>query len=289
MSVEFETALRRFIPRINRWLDRYLPAEDKPPQTLHRAMRYAVFAGGKRLRPFLVCEAFRWVGGRGRTVYPAACAVELIHTYSLIHDDLPALDNDDYRRGKPTCHRVFGEAIAILAGDALHALAFELLAKTGNVAVVNEIAKAIGTGGLVGGQVADVEMEGKDVGEEDVRFIHERKTAALFVASVRVGAILGGANPKQLASLTKYAKNAGLAFQITDDILDIKGDRKKLGKSTGADEKLDKATYPKAVGGTEKARAIAKSLVEKAKSSLLKSHDNRLLYSLADFIIRRTY
>jgi len=288
MDVILKKAFDKYIPLIDQWLDKLLPKDDKPPQAIHRAMRYSVFAGGKRLRPIMAIEAFKWVGGKGAKIYPVACAIELIHTYSLIHDDLPAMDNDDFRRNKPTCHKVFGEANAILAGDALHALAFELLAKTDDAKIIGEVANAIGTEGLVGGQVVDIELEGCDVSEDDVRFIHERKTAALFVASVQAGAMAGIASEKELKSITQFAKRLGLAFQITDDILDIKGDQEELGKDIGSDLEHDKATYPKAVG-IEKSQEIAEQLIQKAKKALLPNHSNSLFIALADFVINRTY
>ena len=288
MDKILKTTFNKYIPIINRWLDKLLPPEDAVPQTIHRAMRYSIFAGGKRLRPTMAIRAFHWVGGKSRMIFPASCALEMIHTYSLIHDDLPAMDNDDFRRGEPTCHKIFGEAIAILAGDALHALAFEILGKTKNPKLIGEVAEAIGTSGLVGGQVVDIEMEGKDIDEETVMFIHLNKTAALFITSVRLGAILGKASQKELEALTKYAQSIGLAFQITDDVLDIKGDRESLGKDIGSDLDLDKATYPRAVG-VERSMKIAAELVENAKSSLLQKYDNKMFMALGDFILERTY
>jgi len=282
-----KSSIDDFFPVIDDWLHRLLPSENDKPELVHSAMRYSVFAGGKRLRPFLVYKAFKWVGGDGNIIFPPACAIEFIHTYSLIHDDLPAMDNDDLRRGKPTCHRVFGEAVAILAGDALHALAFKLLAETGNAKIVYETANAIGSNGLVGGQVVDVEMEGQNVDEENVYYIHSRKTAALFIASVRVGAILAGASEKQLNSLTNYAKNIGIAFQITDDILDIMGETEKIGKPAGSDIELDKATYPKAIG-LDKSKKVAAKLIDKAINSLLNHRDNRIFVDLANYILNRT-
>ncbi len=288
MDKILKTTLNKYIPIINRWLDKLLPPEDAVPQTIHRAMRYSIFAGGKRLRPTMAIKSFHWVGGKSRIIFPASCVLEMIHTYSLIHDDLPAMDNDDMRRGEPTCHKVFGEAIAILAGDALHALAFEILAKTKNPELMGDVAEAIGTSGLVGGQVVDIEMEGKDIDEETVRFIHLNKTAALFITSVRLGAILGKSSQKELEALTKYARNIGLAFQITDDVLDIKGSQESLGKNIGSDLELDKATYPRAVG-VERSMEIAAELVENAKSALLQDHDNKMFMSIGDFILERTY
>lgn len=290
MEPILKRAVDYYVPRVNKWLDRFLPSADTPPETVHRAMRYCVFAGGKRLRPLLSIAAFKWAGGSGVRVYPIACAIEMIHSYSLIHDDLPAMDDDDFRRGRPSCHRAFGEAVAILAGDALHARAFELLAKLDNVQIVSEVARAIGTEGLVGGQVADIELEGQDVSEADVRFIHQRKTAALFVATVRASAIAADANKKQISALTRYAKNLGLAFQIVDDILDIKGDKEKIGKNLHSDLKLDKATYPKAIG-LERSQKLAEKLIDNARRAIASypSSDGKLLTAIADFVLSRTY
>ena len=286
MNPVLNKAIKVYVPRVNRWLDKLLPEESETPEAVHRAMRYSVFSGGKRLRPILAIEAFKWANGKGQAIYPSACALEMIHAYSLIHDDLPAMDNDDFRRGKPTCHRVFGEAMAILAGDALHALAFEILSKTKNNDIVREVAIAIGTDGLVGGQVVDIELEGCDISESDVRFIHERKTAALFVTAVRTGAMIAKAPKNKLNALTKYAKKLGLAFQITDDILDIKGDSKKLGKSIGSDLKLDKATYPKAIG-LDASQKKAEQLIKSAKRDLSSGNDNSVLNAIADFVLSR--
>ena len=288
MNEYLRKVLDEYTPILNFWLDKILPAENDVPQTIHRAMRYSVFAGGKRLRPILAIESFKWVGGSGDRIFPPACALELIHTYSLIHDDLPAMDDDNYRRKKLTCHKVFGEAIAVLAGDALSALAFGILAETTNASIIAEIAKAIGTKGLVGGQVADIEMEGKQVDENDVKFIHTNKTGALFVASVKLGAMMGGGSEFEISTLTEYAKNFGLAFQITDDILDIKGDQSELGKDIGSDLELDKATYPRAVG-LERSKEIARALVENAKNVFPDDKDNRFFISLADFVMERTF
>ena len=281
-------AIERELPQINNYLDKLLPSENVPPEIVHKAMRYSVFSGGKRLRPLMTIESFRWAGGSGDEIYPFACAIEIIHAYSLIHDDLPAMDDDDFRRNKPTCHKVFGEAIAILAGDALHAIAFEILARSGKVEIVEDVARAIGTCGLVGGQVADIELEGRDVSEADVRFIHERKTGALFTAAVRVGAVFADADENALNAITNYAKNVGLAFQITDDLLDLKGNLKKKGSNIHSDLKLDKATYPRAVG-KERAFKIAEKLVQDAKKILPDDRDNELLNAIADFVLERTY
>lgn len=251
-------------------LNEFLPPEDMKPEVIHKAMRYSVFAGGKRLRPILLMASAEAVGGASSEMLPAACAMEMIHTYSLIHDDLPAMDNDDYRRGRPTNHKVFGEAMAILAGDALLTLAFHTLtlcSKTFPLDRVNwavaEISSAAGSLGMVGGQVADLEAEGRVVTREELEFINSNKTSALFVASVRSGAILAGASSHQLEALTDYGRHLGLAFQIRDDILDITGDSTKLGKATGSDFRKKKATFP-ALYGLEEAIAMARDESKKA-------------------------
>ncbi|NLO89659.1 MAG: polyprenyl synthetase family protein [Clostridia bacterium] len=259
---------------VEKALDLYLPGEDAEPKIIHEAMRYSVFAGGKRIRPILVIASAEAVGGNEETVLPAACALEMIHTYSLIHDDLPAMDNDDYRRGKPTNHKVFGEAMAILAGDALLTHAFGVITRcSGKVddssimMVLRELSEAAGSMGMVGGQVMDILSEGKEINGEELQFIHRHKTGCLFRASIRTGAILSGANHEKLAALTAYAEHLGLAFQIIDDILDVTGNEKKLGKKTGSDIKKQKATYP-ALYGLEKSRELAKKEIESAVESL---------------------
>jgi len=241
-----------------------LPPEDRFPGELHRAMRYSVLAGGKRLRPLLAITAYETFDGRQQEIIDhAACAIELVHTYSLIHDDLPCMDDDDLRRGRPTVHKQFSESTAVLAGDALHDLAFTLMAETGSIRAVSELAYAIGTEGMIGGQMADVMAEGKKVSLEQIRFIHTHKTGALIRASVRIGAILARVDNALLAKLTVYGEKIGLAFQIIDDILDIRGDQKKLGKMVGSDCKKQKATYPGTVG-LEQARKDADQLIEEA-------------------------
>jgi geranylgeranyl diphosphate synthase type II len=277
-------------------LGRFLPAESAPPETLHRAMRYSVFAGGKRLRPVLVAAGAEAVGGRPDDVMPTACAVEMIHTYSLIHDDLPAMDNDDFRRGAPTSHKVFGEAIAILAGDALLTLAFRLLADSAPDGsdggrrlhdVLVEIADAAGSAGMVGGQVADIESEGKKVGAETVDYIHTHKTAALIRASICAGAILAGGTDTQLSALRLVGRNLGLAFQITDDILDVTATTEELGKTAGKDQAQQKATYP-AVHGIEASRRRAQALVAEAHAALGPfGPRSRPLSALGTFMIER--
>lgn len=254
---------------VERGLNEFLPGEEEYPQSLHSAMRYSLFAGGKRLRPILVLASCEAVGGRPEVALPAACAFECIHTYSLIHDDLPALDNDDFRRGKPTCHKKFGEATAVLAGDALLTMAFRLIAstpdagKSGTINVIGELSRAAGSTGMIGGQMVDIESEGKEVSFPVLEYIHIHKTGALMLAAVRCGAILGGATEEELKSLTQYGEACGLAFQIADDILDVEGSSGEMGKPTGGDEKKGKATYPSILGLSE-SKERAAELSERA-------------------------
>jgi geranylgeranyl diphosphate synthase type II len=276
-------------------LEQILPPDETPPPIVHRAMRYSVMAGGKRLRPILVIAGAEAAGAGADLVMPTACALELIHTYSLIHDDLPAMDDDDYRRGRPTSHKVFGEALAILAGDALLTLAFQLMARNvergGDPRVVcdvlAEIAEAAGTGGMVGGQVVDIESEGVAVSPATLDYIHTHKTAALIRASLRAGAMLAGAKPDVLAAITAAGERLGLAFQIVDDILDVEGSLEQLGKTAGSDERKQKATYP-AVHGLEASRARARGLIAEAKDALASLGAAAVpLAALADFIFER--
>jgi geranylgeranyl diphosphate synthase, type II len=258
-------------------LDAALPPESAWPATIHRAVRYSLFAGGKRIRPLLVLAAGEAIGGARGELMPFACAVEMIHTYSLIHDDLPAMDNDDLRRGKPTSHKVFGEAIAILAGDALLTRAFHLLAELPagagdavvrrRLAASAELGLACGTTGLIGGQVMDLESEGKAVDAASLERLHRAKTGALLKASVRGGAILGGASDEDLSRLTRYADAIGLAFQVVDDVLDATEDAARLGKTAGKDQAAQKATYV-SVHGLERARQLAATLREDALVAL---------------------
>ncbi len=257
-------------------LDRYLPAKTVSPDIIHQAMRYSIFAGGKRLRPVLVIAAAETVGGSAEQVLPTACALELIHTYSLIHDDLPAMDNDDYRRGQPTSHKVFGEAVAILAGDALLTEASLFITRNADIPGVEahavlqamqEVMLAAGSRGMVGGQVMDILSENKVIKPDILQYIHSHKTGALFRAALRSGAILAGARDGELAAVSVYAEHLGMAFQITDDILDVTGSSELLGKPVGSDERQHKATYP-AFFGIEQSRAMARDYVEKAITSL---------------------
>ena len=254
-------------------LERLLPAENERPSVIHQAMRYSVFAGGKRVRPILCIEAFRIFSSETPSVLPVACALEFIHTYSLIHDDLPALDNDDLRRGRPTCHKKFGEAMAILAGDGLLTLAFEALANAPappaqRVALIQEIASAAGTrDGMVGGQVADLEAERKQITPEMLEYIHRSKTAALIRASIVAGAIAGGASQEDRDRLSTFGGLIGWAFQVTDDILDVEESSAALGKTAGKDQAQQKATYP-ALFGLEKSHEFARELATRAMKAL---------------------
>jgi geranylgeranyl diphosphate synthase type II len=276
-------------------LERVLPPETGAPPTLHRAMHYSVRAGGKRLRPILVIAGAEAVGGSAEQVMETACALELIHTYSLIHDDLPAMDNDDYRRGMLTNHKVFGEAIAILAGDALLTLAFKLIAlngaRTGDARIiatlVTDIADAAGTDGMVGGQVVDIESEGKAVDAETVDYIHTHKTAALIRASLCAGALIARASADQIGAITACGNALGLAFQIVDDILDVEGSTEELGKTAGKDERQQKATYP-AYHGLEASRAKARALIDQAKLAVTPLGARaEPIRALAEFIFQR--
>jgi geranylgeranyl diphosphate synthase type II len=275
-------------------LDRWVPGEAEDPATIHRAMRYSLFAGGKRIRPLLAAAAAEAVLQTPNGVENAACALELIHTYSLIHDDLPALDNDDLRRGRPTCHKVFGEAIAILAGDALLTLAFEVLAKLDHVsaecriALVRDLAGASGTvKGMIGGQVNDLEGEGKPPTAALLESIHRAKTGALLRCSVRFGAIYAGADEDQLAALTKFGEHVGLAFQIVDDMLDVEQSSEQLGKTAGKDAAQKKITFP-AVYGIERSRSMAEDERAAAHAALhMFDHRADRLRQIADLVVRR--
>ncbi len=272
-----------------RLLDDYIPSDSDDPCSLHRAMRYSVMAGGKRLRPILAQAAYEYCGGTEEraeeTIHRAMPAIEMVHTYSLIHDDLPCMDDDDLRRGMPTCHKKFDEATATLAGDALHVIAFELMAQTGSIDVVLELARAVGTSGMLGGQMADIEAEGRSVTPEEIERIHTRKTGALIRGSVRIGAILAEADSDALARLTAYGEKIGLAFQIIDDILDIEGDQTLLGKEVGSDSRHQKATYPAAMG-LEKSRREATDLIDGALATFVEEEDNMLKW-LARYIGQR--
>jgi geranylgeranyl diphosphate synthase type II len=281
--------------RVDAALDRWAPPETQDPPKIHRAMRYSLFAGGKRVRPLLAMAAAEAVTDAATGVEDAACSLELVHTYSLIHDDLPALDNDDLRRGRKTCHKQFDEATAILAGDALLTLAFEVLARLegigaeGRVRLVRELATASGTvGGMIGGQVNDLEGEGKPPTAELLESIHRAKTGALLRASVRMGAIYAGATAAQLEALSRYGERIGLAFQIVDDILDVEQPTEALGKTAGKDARQKKITFP-AVYGLERSREMAECELLAAHAALAEFGERALrLKQLADRIVRRT-
>jgi geranylgeranyl diphosphate synthase type II len=278
---------------VNRALDHFLPSEKTKPATIHKAMRYSLFAGGKRMRPAVLLAAAQACGGSEEDAIPLACAVECIHTYSLIHDDLPAMDNDDFRRGKPTNHKVFGEGVAVLAGDALLTQAFEIAAQCKKFPryphdkIILEIAKASGSLQLVGGQVADLEGENKKLSIPELRYIHERKTSALLCCSVRLGGMSANCTPAQLTALTDFGYHVGLAFQVIDDILDVTQTSEQLGKTAGKDVAVQKATYPSIVG-LEKSRKIAAQLTSKAFAALKTFKSKAVaLEALAEYLLKR--
>ena len=278
---------------VNAALDKFLPSEKTKPATIHKAMRYSLFAGGKRMRPAVLLAAAAACGGSEKDAMPLACAVECIHTYSLIHDDLPAMDNDDFRRGKPTNHKVFGEGIAVLAGDALLTQAFEIAAlckkfpRYPHDKIILEIARASGSLQLVAGQVADLEGEGKKLSIAELKFIHERKTSALLCCSVRLGGMSANCPPAQLRALTDFGYHVGLAFQVIDDILDVTQTSEQLGKTAGKDVAVQKATYP-AIVGLEKSRQIAAQLTARAFATLKVFKGKAIaLEALAEFLLKR--
>jgi geranylgeranyl diphosphate synthase type II len=297
MSASHQFDLQDFLATrtetVNRALGNFLPPEKTKPATIHQAMRYSLFAGGKRMRPALCLAAAQACGGREADAVPLACAVECVHTYSLIHDDLPAMDNDDFRRGKPTNHKVFGDGIAVLAGDALLTQAFEIAAQAKgwprypHRTIVLELAKASGSLQLVAGQVADLEGEGKKISANELRYIHERKTSALLCCSVRLGGMSANCTSAQLKALTDFGYHVGLAFQVIDDILDVTQTSEQLGKTAGKDTAARKATYP-AIVGLAKSRKIAEQLTAKAFATL-KSFKGRAvaLEALAEFLLKR--
>jgi geranylgeranyl diphosphate synthase, type II len=279
--------------KVDAALNRLLPSASTKPKTIHQAMRYSIFAGGKRLRPIICLASAEVLHGRPDDALPLACAVECIHTYSLIHDDLPAMDNDDFRRGKPTSHKVYGEGVAVLAGDALLTIAFEMAAscrgwpRYSHAAVIHELAVVAGSQKLIAGQVADLEGEGKKISPAELRYIHENKTAALIAGSIRLGAMSANATPKQLERLTDFGESLGLAFQVIDDILDVTQTTEKLGKSAGKDIAAQKATYP-ALLGLDKAKQEADRLTARARAALKPFGKAAApLEAIADFLLKR--
>ncbi len=296
-KVDIADYMQRQKKLVDAFLDEYLPPADLYPEVIHQAMRYSVFAGGKRIRPILALATGEALGGDFRALIALAGALELIHTYSLIHDDLPAMDNDDLRRGQPTAHKKFGEGMAILAGDALLTLAFQLLAEIPvpddqqerKIKVIHKIARAIGTScGMVGGQVVDLATQGKPFSREQLNYIHSSKTGALIQASVRCAALLSNADDNARNALADFGASIGLAFQIVDDILDIEGTPEQLGKTSGKDRVDKKATYP-AMYGLEASREVAEKLVEDAVHEVaFLGAKGEVLRELANFIsIRR--
>lgn len=294
MSFNLKTYLNERKIQVETALEQFHPPEKQWPQKLHESMLYSLRAGGKRLRPILVIAACEAVGGKSEWVMPAACALEMIHTYSLIHDDLPAMDDDDLRRGKPTNHKIFGEAIAILAGDALLTEAFRIMIRYRHpqveavvmLEVIELIAQASGSEGMAGGQVADLESEHKQISLQDLESLHRHKTGCLIRVSLEAGAKLAGANADQVAALKRYGECIGLAFQIADDILDIEGGE-EIGKDLGSDLEKDKATYPRLMG-MEKSKNLAKELIQEALDCL-KMFDEKAnpLREIATYIIQR--
>jgi len=279
---------------VNRALGRFLPTARTRPATIHQAMRYSLFAGGKRIRPILTLAAAEACGGRPKDAMPLACVVECIHTYSLVHDDLPAMDNDDFRRGRPTSHKVYGEGIAVLAGDALLTQAFEIAAQAKgwprypHVSLIREITDTAGSLKLIAGQVADLEGEGKNLSVAQLRYIHERKTSALLACSVRLGGMSANCTARQLKALTDFGYNVGLAFQVIDDILDVTQTTEELGKTAGKDQATAKATYP-AIVGLEKSRKIAKKLTDKAFAALKPFGDKATaLEAITEYLLKRS-
>ena len=294
--MDIQALLSETAQKVEKRLDVLLPPESAAPTTIHKAMRYSIFAGGKRIRPLLCLEAAKACGGSPEHALNAACALETLHTYTLIHDDLPCMDNDDLRRGKPTNHKVFGEGVAVLAGDALLTEAFAMLARVPENAAygvrdyVAELALQTGSLRLIGGQVLDLEGEGRPLSPEEIRAIHFGKTAALIMASVRLGGMTAACTPEQLQALTAYGQGLGLAFQLIDDILDITSSPEVLGKSTGKDLKVEKATYCSLVG-LENARAEAQALTASARTALdiFPPEQREALLAINDYLLNRNY
>jgi geranylgeranyl diphosphate synthase, type II len=294
--LDLKTYLAKKRAVVDEALKDLFPEPRGPAADVVKAMAYSLFAGGKRLRPILCMAGAEAVGGKGRIVLPVACALELIHTYSLIHDDLPVMDNDDLRRGKPTSHKVFGEAVALLAGDGLLTEAFHLMSGAGPdegieplslLRVIRLVAAAAGHEGMVGGQVVDIQSEGKQVEPWILEFIHAHKTGALIAASVTSGAILGGGQEDEIEAIARYGRHIGLAFQVADDILDVEGDSKKLGKGVGGDARKQKITYPSVIG-LASSKEIQKALMEQAVDAL-RSFDEKAapLRKIAVYMIER--
>lgn len=294
---EFDRRLREYGELVGRALEDYLPHGELPQKNVFDAMRYSAMAGGKRLRPVLVLEFCRICGGDVKAALPFACAVEFVHTYSLIHDDLPCMDDDELRRGRPSCHVKFGEATALLAGDALLSLAFETALCNNSIDKVGpenacraagELARASGAVGMVGGQIIDLESEGRKISLQTLEFMHRNKTGALIVAAAKMGCIAAGADEKRIEAAGEYAIRLGLAFQIVDDLLDVEGDAAKLGKPTGSDSANEKTTYITHLG-VEKSRAIVGRLTSEAISKLDAFEDGSFLAELSLMLSKREH
>ncbi|MBQ8517197.1 MAG: polyprenyl synthetase family protein [Akkermansia sp.] len=294
--MDIKTLIKETAAKVEARLNELLPGEDVAPVTLHKAMRYSIFAGGKRIRPLLCLEAAKACGGSEEAALNAACALEALHTYTLIHDDLPCMDDDDLRRGRPTNHKVFGEGVAVLAGDALLTEAFAMLARVpandryDAKDYITEFAFRTGSLNLVGGQVLDLEGEGRQLSVDELRAIHHGKTSALIIASLRLGGMSAGCTAEQLDALTAYGRDLGLAFQIIDDILDVTSSPEVLGKSIGKDAREQKATYP-ALVGMENARAEARALTAAARADLdvFSARRAENLLAISDYLLKRDY
>lgn len=291
--MDFYKEFEEKIIEVNKSLEKYIEEKEVPQSTIYKAMNYSVHAGGKRIRPVIMMAAAELVGATRESVMPFACAIEMIHTYSLIHDDLPCMDDDDLRRGKPTNHKVFGEAVAVLAGDALLNKAFEVMLKNSQaspnmtLAAMSEIASAAGTDGMIGGQVIDIESEGKHIDAVTLMTLHMQKTAALIMVSARVGALLGGGTREDLIAMEEFARYLGIAFQIKDDILDVTGNVETLGKKTGADAEKSKSTFV-SIYGLEQAESLLNDYTQKAISTLMKYGEKaEFLIELSKFLLSR--
>lgn len=286
---DLKSYLRKVADATEKTLGELLPEESEYPSSIHSLMRYSIFAGGKRIRPSLLMASYEACGGGfgDPSALKAAAALEMFHTFSLIHDDLPCMDDDDFRRGRPTAHKAFNEALAVLGGDALCIAAFEVLAKLGKIELVVDIASALGTNGMLGGQVVDIESEGKQVDRKTVEYIHRCKTAALIRASVRMGAMLADAPSTRLENLSSYGSHIGLAFQVVDDILDEESTTEQLGKDAGSDRARGKATFP-AICGMKESKQYARELIDLAWNDIgFLGKKGAMLHQLADFIITR--
>jgi geranylgeranyl diphosphate synthase type II len=284
---QIEEYLNQIQKECDSHLDALMPKATEIPVVVHEAMRYSVFAGGKRFRPALVVASGEVFNAERESLFDLACGIELIHTYSLIHDDLPCMDDDDLRRGKPTLHKVYGDGVAVLAGDALYALAFEIIARCAIPETVEDIARATGTAGMIGGQVADITLEGEDITPVDLDYIHNHKTGSLITACLTSGARNGEASAEEISALKEFGRRIGLAFQIVDDVLDETGSTESLGKKTGADQDREKNTYPK-IHGLKQSVDRALELVEEAKNVLvLPGRNTIILELLADFVVHR--